>query len=201
MTTTTRTARRAEPDAAEPLDLAAVLALRPATEADAATIRTAIAHAEAALTAAHLRTEELQRQLDGAAPLATSDDELEAIERDLRQAKRTAGRIEALLAGMRADLAKVEAAETLETLRAEAVVTAKAVADLNAWLAGPFEDIRRMLAQGFVLETAAVSAHRAFLARVEAAYRSAAVRAAGPLGEELPDLPGTLPRTVFPNWQ
>jgi hypothetical protein len=106
------------------LTLAEVQALRPPAS-DAASIRAAIARAEAAQDAALDRAEAIERHM-AAALLTASDEAMEVAEREASLAKRGADRLGALLEELRISLAAAEGRDALAVLMTES--TARNVA-------------------------------------------------------------------------
>ena len=180
------------------MKLAEILALHP-QGADAATLREAIAKAEALrvdlITRAgaleHTRSEGLLRLEEKA---------LIAAQTEAATARLDAERIAALLPAMRAELHQAEGREALAALRAEAEDASKAISALEDWLRDELPKIPPLLTVGFQLEDAATNARQRLLDKIMAAYGRQAVRDAGALEDALPPLPDRRPRALFSGW-
>jgi len=183
------------------MDLQSILALRPA-DADATTLREAIRKAEVLqndLAQRAARLEEARANL----LLTAEEDELLAAEREADQARLAADRLEALLPLLREDLqaaaVKEEVESAVSSLQAEAAEAHQSIAHLEAW-SRDFERIQVLIGKGLQLQDRAERMLRSFLAHVDAAYRSQAMRDAGPLAIAEPRMPSLLPRQQFPTW-
>ena len=173
-----------------------VLALRPPQDADAADLLDAIRTAEG--TAKRLRAEAATANTARSGLLLTADDKALAVAEAARaSAQLAAERVEAMLPGMRQDLAAAQGRETVADLQAEHAALVASVAEVRRWQA---EDLPQIPAR-FAAHDAAAAAHAAFVRNVKDAYERPEVRDAGPLGVELPQLDGVLPRQAFPNWK
>lgn len=177
-----------------------VLALRPPQDADAADLLDAIRTAEE--TAKRLRAEAATANTARSGLLLTADDKaLAAAEAARASAQLAAERVEAMLPGMRQDLAAAQGRETVADLQAEHAALVASVAELRRWQAEDYPQIMALIAKGFRAHDAAYAAHAGFVRNVKDAYERPEVRDAGPLGVELPQLDGVLPRQVFFNWK
>jgi type I site-specific restriction endonuclease len=132
---------------------------------------------------------------------------LEITDREFEQGRREAEvlqladrRIAELIPQMEAELAHLKAEATMAELQAQAQPVTDAVAALERWLDADLAKISAILTKGFALQEQAVSLRRAFADRVDEAYRDLELRKLGSLGAELPQLPETMPRNLFPNW-
>ncbi|MBP0446712.1 hypothetical protein J8J14_18200 [Roseomonas sp. SSH11] len=176
-----------------------ILALRPSS-GDSNTYRTALAKADLARKDLAVKAGELDR-VRARGLLNVDDTTLLKAEQDAAAARLAVERIDALLPMIRDDLAKAEGAETLTELRAGAGAVQKAVAALETWQRTQFPKLTAIMAEGFRLEDEAKAERDAYLERVRGEYARPEVREAGPLGVEVPPMPGDLPRKYFPQWQ
>jgi len=176
-----------------------ILALHP-KNADAATLRAAIARAELLRRDLNLQTEELAR-VRSKGVLAFTDEELAQAAQDTAAATLAFERIDALLPLMRADLAKAEGAEGLAALRAGATPVQEKVAALETWQRVQLPKLIAIMGEGFRLQDAAQAERDTYLETVRRAYSEPAIRDAGELGVTVPPMPAQLPRAQFPNWQ
>lgn len=182
------------------MTLAEVLALHPGKDADAATLVTAVATAQAK------RKELLETAIEAervrAGGLLTVDDKkLQAAERDASQARLAADRIGELLPTLRSDLGKAQGAETVAELRAMVPAIVETTAASAKWWAEDFPRMGVAALNGLNAYNAAREARTAFLAKVEEAFRSQDVRSAAPdgLGVTLPPETNT-PVPLFMFW-
>lgn len=177
-----------------------VLALRPAQGGDAATLVAAIGAAEAKLQ--RLRMQEAEAAAARARMLLHADDRaIAAAEGNATSARLAAERVEALLPVMREDLAAVQGRETVAALQVEHAALDRSLAELRRWQTEGYPQIVALIGEGLRAHDAAAALHAAFVRNVKAAYQRAEVRDAGPLGVELAQLDGVLPRQVFSNWR
>jgi hypothetical protein len=175
-----------------------ILALRQ-SEAAADTIQGGITEAQTMKADLVRRISELEDQRS-VQLLTASDKEMAALEKEADQARRNVARLDALLPQLMEDLKARQGAETVLTLRAKAETSQQALDALRAWQDGPFETIREQIAEGLLLEHAALAAYQDFEGATATAYQRLEVREAGPLGVTPPQLPEQLPSLAFPNW-
>jgi predicted nucleic acid-binding Zn-ribbon protein len=180
------------------MSLDKILAFRQ-PEANAATIQSSIAEAEAMKADLARRIAELEDQRVTQL-LTASDKELAALEKEADQARRNVARLDSLLPHLVEDLKARQGADTVLALRAKAETTQQALDALRAWQEGPFETIREQIAEGLQLEHEALAACQEFEGATTAAYQRLEVREAGPLGVAPPQLPEQFPSMAFPNW-
>jgi hypothetical protein len=176
-----------------------ILALRPSS-GDSNTYRAALAKADLARKDLTVKAGELAR-VRAQGRLNVDDKTLLKAEQDAAAARLAIERIDAILPMIREDLSKAEGAETLEELRAGAGAVQKKVAALEAWQKTQFPKLTAIMAEGFRLQDEAKAERDAYLERVRGEYARPEVRDAGPLGVEVPPMPGALPREYFPRWQ
>ncbi|MGI4798497.1 MAG: hypothetical protein ACRYG8_31530 [Janthinobacterium lividum] len=182
------------------MTLAEVLALHPGQGADAATLA-------AALAAAQAKREELlniaaeAEQVRAGGLLTVDDKKLQAAERDAGQARLAADRIGELLLTLRSDLGKAQGAQTVAELRAMVPAIVETTAASAKWWAEEFPKMQVAAFDGLNAYNAAREVRAAFLAKVEAAFRSQDVRSAAPdgLGVTLPPETNT-PAPLFMFW-
>lgn len=176
-----------------------VLKLRPEAGADSSTIAEAIRAAEAK------RRDELAKAKaarDARRDVLTVDDKaLAAAERDGTAAALAAERIAQMLPRLQADLDAAEAREMRAALLAEHAEVERKLAELRRWQDEDYPAIQRLIGAGLAAQDAALTAVQSFLSGADAAYGSSeAMRDAGSLDVNLPDLAEPLPRTVFSGW-
>lgn len=175
-----------------------ILALKP-EGVDAAGMQDAIANAGELQAGLRQRLAEIAVGQTGPA-LAISDREFEAGRRETEMLDLADRRITELLTQMEAELAVLRAKETMASLQRQAPQVAGAIAALEKWLATDLKKIQQMMTAGFALQEEADRLRRDFMEQVDLAYRDVELRRLGSLGVELPRLPETMPRNLFPNW-
>ena len=167
--------------------------------ADAATLRSAITHAEE-LRASLLQQASALEQTRQAGLLTLEAHAILQAEQKAAEARLDADRIEALIPAMEQDWRTVAANETLADLRQAVGPVIAATAALEGWKKD-LATIRKLIGKGLKLHDAAQAARQNYLRQVDDAYRRPEVMAAGPLGVTVPAMPDTLPRQLFPNWE
>lgn len=167
--------------------------------ADAATLRSAITHAEELRASLLQQTSELE-QTRQAGLLTLEAHAILQAEQKAAEARLDADRIEALIPAMEQDWRTVAANETLADLRQAVGPVIAATAALEAWKKD-LATIRKLIGKGLKLHDAAQAARQSYLRQVDDAYRRPEVMAAGSLDVTLPPMPADLPRKIFPTWE
>ena len=181
------------------MKLEEVLALHP-KGADAATLREAIAKAEALRVELIARAATLDRTR--AEGLLTVDEKsMLRAEDEAARARLATDRITALLPAMHADLHQTEGREAVAALQSQVPAVVAAIEALETWQRDDFPAIPPIVRAGFALEDAAITARQQLLDNIAAAYARQEVRDQGALEITVPPLPGGRPRSLFFGWR